>query len=252
VKYQIDAAHSNGIADPSYSGGPQKVGEGVLALENGSVTLKHARLTKNGILMWILAPEKPGTALSQPVSHPTPTVDAATQLRVFDVAKTLASAQAEPQTRIERDGSRFRVFVTKSDGRPGITFPSPAGGWSMAGLKALEVKVRNTGKRALPVHFVLDGPGADRTHRKNCKITSETIPPGEEKTLAVPIVPVPPKPVEWLRAGKEKTFPYPESWAKDGYSLAIAKAISIYVYHPGQEYSYEVSGLRAIPDEPKE
>ena len=32
----------------------------------------------------------------------------------------------------------------------------------MAGLKAIEAKVRNTGKRTLPVHFVLDGPGADR------------------------------------------------------------------------------------------
>ena len=122
----------------------------------------------------------------------------------------------------------------------------------MAGLKAIEAKVKNTGKRTLHVHLALDGPDADRTHRKNCKITSETIPPGEEKALAVPIVPVPPNPVEWLRAGKARTFPYPESWAKDGYSLAQANAISIYVYHPGQEYSYEVSGFRAIPDEPEE
>jgi hypothetical protein len=252
VKYQVDETHSNGIADQSYSGGPQKVSEGMLAPENGSVALKHARLTKNGILMWILAPEEAGTALSQPVSHPTLTVDVATRLPVLDVVKAVDSAQAEPQTRIERDGLRFRVFVTKSDGRPGITFPSPAGGWSMAGLKALEAKVRNTGRRTLPIHLALDGPGADRTHRKNCKITSETIPPGEEKTLAMPIVPVPPNPVEWLRPGKEKTFPYPESWSKDGYSLAKANAISIYVYHPGQEYSYEVSELRAIQDGPKE
>jgi hypothetical protein len=251
TKYQIDETHSNGIADPSYTGGPQKVGEGTLASENGSVTLTHARLTKNGILMWILVPEKVGDALSQPVSHPTLTVDAAARLPAFDVIKAVDSAQAEPQARIEREGSRFRVFVTKSDGRPGITFPSPAGGWSMAGLKAIEAKVKNTGKRTLPVHFVLDGPDADRTHRKNCKIVSERIPPGEEKTLVVPIVPVPPNPVEWLRAGKEKTFPYPESRAKDGYSLATANAISIYVYHPGQEYSYEVSGFRAISDEPK-
>ena len=56
---------------------------------------------------------------------------------------------------------------------------------------------------------------------------------------------------DYLRAGKEKTFPYPESWTKDGYSLAKANAISVYVYHPEQEYSYEVSGLRAISDEQK-
>jgi hypothetical protein len=251
VKYQIDETYSNGVADPSYSGGPQKVGEGMLAPEGGTVMLTHSQLTKNGILVWILVPEKVGAALSQPESHPTIPVDAAARLPVFDAATTLVSAQAEPQARIERNGSRFRVFVTKSDGRPGITFPSPAGGWSMAGLKAIEAKVRNTGRRTLPVHFVLDGPGADRTHRKNCKITSATIPPGQEKTMVVPIVPVPPSPVEWLRAGKAKTFPYPESREKGGYNLAMANAISIYVYHPGQEFSYEVSGLCAIPDAPK-
>lgn len=201
--------------------------------------------------MWILVPGEVGDALSQPVSQPTLTIDAATRLPVFDVVKAVDSAQAEPQARIERDGSCFHVFVTRSDGRPGITFPSLAGGWSMAGLKAIEAKVRNTGKRTLPVHLVLDGPDADRTHRKNCKIMSEKIPPGKEKTLTVPIVTVPPSPVEWLRAGKEKTFPYPESWAKDGYGLATANAISIYVYHPGQKYSCEVSGFRAISDEQK-
>ena len=98
---------------------------------------------------------------------------------------------------------------------------------------------------------MIDGPYADRTNRKNCKITSETIPPGEEKTLTVLIVPVPPNPAEWLRAGEEKTFPYPKSRGEDGYNLSTANAISIYVYHPGREYSYEVSGFRAIPDAPK-
>jgi hypothetical protein len=71
VKYQIDETHSNGIADPSYRGGPQKVGEGMLAPEDGSVTLTHAQLAKNGMLMWILVPKEVGDALNQPVSHPT-------------------------------------------------------------------------------------------------------------------------------------------------------------------------------------
>jgi hypothetical protein len=252
VKYQIDELHSNGVADPSYSGGPQKVDEGMVTAENGSVTLTHQQLTKNGILMWILVPEKAGAALSQPVSHPTLPAGDAARLAVFDVAEALESARAESQARIERESSRFRVVVNKSDARPGITFPSPAGGWSMAELKAIEARVKNTGRHTLHVHFALDGPDADRTHRKNCKITSETIPPGQEKALVVPIVPAPPNPVEWLRAGKEKTFPYPESPENGGYSLAKANAVSIYVYHPGHEYSYEVSGLRAIPDEPKD
>ncbi len=248
VKYQIDETHSNGVADPSYCGGPQMVDQGVLTYENGSLALAHAQLTRNGILMWILVPEQVGAALSAPVSHPVLPDGAAARLPAFDAAQALDSARAEPQTRIERDGSRFRVLVAKSDARPGITFASPEKGWSMAGFKALETTAKNTGKHILPVHLALDGPGADRTHRKNCTISSETIPPGEVKTLVVPILPVPPSPVEWLRGGREMTYPYPESQDQDGFHLAQATAISIYVYHPRREYSYEVSRLRAIPD----
>lgn len=251
VKYQIDETHSNGVADPSYSSGPQKVGQGVLAPENGLLTLTHGQLPKNGILMWIMVPERVGAALSQPVSHPAPADGAAVRLPVFDMVTAVDSAEAEPETRLERDGSRFRVFVTKSDGRPGITFPSPEGGWSLAGLKALEATVKNTGKHTLPVHLALDGPDADRTHRKNCTIISETIPPGEEKTLVMPIIPAPPSPIEWLQVGQGKAFPYPESREKDGYNLAKANAISIYVYHPRQAYAYEVSSVRTVSDGPE-
>ena len=121
----------------------------------------------------------------------------------------------------------------------------------MAGLEALEATVKNTGSHALSVHLALDGPEADRTRRKNCTIVSETLRPGEEKTLVVPIVSAPPSPIEWLRAGKGKVFPYPESPQRGGYNLAKADAISIYVYHPTREHAYEVSGLRAISDEPR-
>lgn len=121
----------------------------------------------------------------------------------------------------------------------------------MAGLKALEATIKNTGKETLPVHLALDGPDADRTHRKNCTVISATIPSATEKTLVVPIVPVPPRPSEWLCDGKEKTFPWSDSSEKSGYNLAKANALSIYVYHPRQEYVYEVARLRAIPtDDP--
>lgn len=96
-----------------------------------------------------------------------------------------------------------------------------------------------------------DGPDAERTHRKNCTIISETIPPGEEKTLVMPIIPAPPSPIEWLQVGQGKVFPYPKSKEKGGYNLAKVNAISIYVYHPRQAYTYEVSGLRTISDGPE-
>ena len=228
-----------------YTGGPQIVAQGTLAVQDGCVTLTHQQLTKNGILMWMLTPPQVGAVLSQPAAKPEVTVDAAGQPAGFDLPQVVASARAEPQASIVPDGERFRVQVTKCEHRPGITFSAPAGGWSMAGIKAIEATVRNTGSVPLPVHLALDGPGAERTSRKNCTIISETIAPGGEKTLVVPIMPVPPRPVEWLSVGKGKPFPYPESPEKNGYHLALANAISVYVYHPGREYRYEVSGLRA-------
>ncbi len=251
VKYQVDEDHSNGVADPAYSGGPQKVHEATLTPVHGSVTLSHAQLGKNGILMWLLVPEDVGAALEEPVRHPTLPADAPapTALPILDFHKVLHSARAEAEARLERDGSRFRVTVAQSDARPGITFASPVGGWSVSGLEAVEATVKNTSHRTLHVHLAIDGPGADRTHRRNCKITSEAIPPGEAKTLVVPILPAPPRPVAWLQDGQGKTFVYPESWEKDGYNLDRAHAVSIYVYQPKQAYSYEVSRIRTVPAE---
>jgi len=63
VKYLIDETHSNGVTDPSYSGGPRKIAEGVFAPEAGCLTLSHPRLSRPG----------------------------------FDTAKALDFARAEPQ-----------------------------------------------------------------------------------------------------------------------------------------------------------
>lgn len=247
VKYQIDDTHSNGVADPTYRGGPQVVGEGALAHENGSAALTHAQLGKNGIIMWILTPEKVGEPLARAAHKPVLSPSGNGSLPTLTAPQALASARAEDEARIVRAGSGFRVTVAKSEARPGITFAAPAGGWSVAGLSGLEATVRNTGKHALNVHLAVDGPGADRTNRQNCQITSASIPPGEEKTLAVAIVPAPPTPVEWLAEGAAKVLPYPESQGTGSYGLSTVNTVSIYVYHPGQEQTYEVSDLRAIP-----
>ncbi len=130
VKYQIDEAHSNGVTDPSYSGGPQIVDEGTLTPVNGSVTLSHAQLMNNGILVWLLVPEKVGAALNQPVQDPKLPAQlpagAATDLPTLDFTKALDSARAEADSRIARDGARLRVVVTKSRERPGNTFAAPS------------------------------------------------------------------------------------------------------------------------------
>ena len=251
AKYRIDETHSNAVTDPAYFGGPQVVFEGTLTPENGSVTLRDPRLSQNGILLWVLVPEKGGPPLNDPVRHPTlpakVPAETTADLPVLDFAKALDSAQPEAGAHIQRDGARLRVVVPKSSARPGVTFAAPPGGWSVCGLKAIEATVKNTSNRNMTVHLALEGFGAVRAYRLNCSITSQTIPAGEQKTLVMPILPLPPSPVAWLRDGKEKTFVRPASWATDGYPFDKVYAIAIYLYQPQQEYTFEVSALRAIP-----
>ncbi len=101
VKYQIDETHSNGVADPSYSGGPQKVDQGTLALEDGSVTLTHAQLMKNGILMWILVPEQVGGRFESTGRRIRYGGSRRRRARppAFDATRAIDSARAEPQAR---------------------------------------------------------------------------------------------------------------------------------------------------------
>ena len=116
----------------------------------------------------------------------------------------------------------------------------------MAGLKELSAKVKNTGKHNLSVHLVIDGVAPDRTHRKNCIIESVSIPAGEDKTLSIPLAPIPPNPVKWLMEGNGEALPHKDSLSKVGFNASRVTAISVYVYHPGGDYTYEVSDLKGV------
>jgi hypothetical protein len=120
VKYLIDEDHSNCVAKPDYPGGIEKVGDGTVQPENGSVTLAHPGLSKNGIVLWELIPEKTGAVLNSPVSLAPPAPGP--KQPPFDAARATDTVVATPDARIERDGSTVRVRVAKSNSRPGVTF----------------------------------------------------------------------------------------------------------------------------------
>jgi hypothetical protein len=120
LKYLIDEDHSNCVAKPDYPGGIEKVGDGTVQPENGSVTLAHPGLSKNGIVLWELIPEKTGAVLNSPVSLAPPAPGP--KQPPFDAARATDTVVATPDARIERDGSTVRVRVAKSNSRPGVTF----------------------------------------------------------------------------------------------------------------------------------
>ena len=251
TQYLIDEHHSNAVTDPAYPGGIQKIDEGVLAPENGAVVLAHPELGKNGIVFWLLEPEKVGTPLNDPVPQPSPPAPAEKNVARFQSETALSSAKADPGASIERAGDGFSVQVGKSEGRPGITFAPASGAWSLAGYQRLEATVKNTGKHNLGIHLAIDGPDADRTHRKNCAIASESIAPGGEKTLSIPVPPALPAPVKWLWENPGKAHPFTDSEPANGSTPRDVKAISLYIYHPGGEHTFEVTSLRGVPADPE-
>ena len=242
-KYLIDQEHSNCVAKPDYPGGIEKVGECRVRPENGSITLEHPQLSTNGILLWKVIPDKPGPVLNSPVSL-APLAREPKQ-PTFDAAGTFGTGVATPDARIERDGSIVRVHVHRSDSRAGVTFRPPTGGWDMSGLAALEAQVKNVGVRTLNVHLALDNPGANRTERKGCVIQSATIPPGEEQTLKVAIPRQSSKLLEMAFHGMRGTPGGVVSRQNASLDPTNVVRISVYVYHPGADYEYEVSNLRA-------
>ena len=160
-------------------------------------------------------------------------------------AGAMDRAAATPDARIERDGAVWRVRVTRSEGRPGITFLPQAGAWDVTGLGHMKARVKNVGKRTLNVHLAVDNPDSDRAERKGCCIASATIAPGEAQTLEVTITARPPKNLEAALRGMRGTPGGFQTRAGRGIDPANVAGISVYVYRPGTDYEYEVSDLRA-------
>jgi len=224
VKYLIDQEHSNCVADPDYPGGIEKVEDGWVEPVGGSITLMHPGLSKNGILLWELVPATPGAVLNSPVASPFSDVEL--QPLPFDAEEAVNRVERTASARIERDGSVVRVHVQRCNDRAGVTFRPNDGAWDMTGLDYLEARVKNVGSRTLKVHLALDNPGADRAGRTRCCIESATIPAGEEQKLNVRLSKLPP-------------------WA---FNPGKVVSISVYVYHPGSDYDYEVLSLRVGQD----
>jgi len=165
--------------------------------------------------------------------------------RAIDATNTMDKAEATPDARVERAGSAWRVRVSRSGGRPGITFRPPVGSWDVTGHEFVEARVKNVGKRPLSVHLALENPDAHRTERKSCCTGSATVPPGEHRSLRVSIAACPPRELETAFRGMRGT---PGGFqTRPGYGIDPTNvvAIAVYVYRPGSDEEYEVSDLRA-------
>ena len=220
VKYLIDEEHSNCVAEPDYPGGIEQVGDYFIQPVDGSITLEHVGLSKNGIVLWKLIPATTGPVLNSPVAPPS--LGAEVKAIPFDADEALNQAKETANARIERDGSKVIVHVQSCKERAGVTFRPSDGAWDMTGFDYLEARVKNVGSRTLNVHLALDNRGADRGKRIRCSIESVTIPAGKEQTLRVQLSELPP----WV--------------------LIPSKVVSasVYIYHPGAEYDFEVSRLQ--------
>lgn len=147
---------------------------------------------------------------------------------------------------VEYAEGRLRVQTGRKAQRPGVAFQPPEGFWDITGFGLLEIDVKNTGDRPLPVHCAIENPAAERAERKNCCIGSATIPPGQKQGIQVPIQARIPEALREKLRGMRAT---PGGFRDRGPSTidpSKVSAIAVYVWRPGTEYTLEVSGIRLV------
>jgi choline-sulfatase/glucosamine-6-phosphate deaminase len=252
VKYLIDETHSNAVANPDYPGGLEKVAELEAALDDGAIELTHGSLAQNGILFWEVLPPRTGTPLPEPEFAADANDESAARAAPasdhppLNAAEAFDNAAATADASVARAGQAWDVRVSPSQGRPGIVFEPNEGAWSLAEVDAIEVQVKNSGDRLLPVHLVLDNPGADRGSRRGCCIVSERIPQGETKTIRMPIgdrlASFLENPCRGVKEGAGRAAPN----VMGRLDVNNVVRISVYVYQPKAKYAYEVSRLRVL------
>ena len=147
---------------------------------------------------------------------------------------------------VDHQPGQIRVHTGRKDERPGLTLQSPAGFWDITGFTHLEVELRNTGNRPLPVHVAVENFRAERAERKNCCIGSATIPPGQKQAVQVLIQARIPESLREKLRGMRAT---PGGFRAGGSSTidpSKVAAVAVYVWRPSAEYTFEVLGLRLV------
>ena len=241
-KYLIDQTHSNGVTNPEYPGGIERIDECRRLPKDGSLTLEQTQLAQHAIVCWKLTPTKIGPALNSPVKLDPPVEQ--TDSTAFDPQQAFATAAATPDAVVRPAGKAIRVDVKKSNDRPGVVFSPADGLWDVRGMESIEVRVKNTGKRPLNVHLVVENPNANRTEREGCVIRSVTISPAAEKLLQVALGAQPTGLLKTAFRGMRGTPGGFQTREGRGIDPTKVAKISVYVYHPGGDFTYEVSDLR--------
>lgn len=165
---------------------------------------------------------------------------------LVDLTKPLAEGAAvATDAEIHPGQGTLRVRTGHTALRPGVTLKGPGGHWDLTGFTTLEATVANLGKRPLSVHCAVESPEADLTSRKSCCIGSADIPPGGKATLEVKLRARLP---ESLREKLRGMRACPGGFL-DGTRATIDPArvtgISVYLYHPSSDCTFEISSLRA-------
>ncbi len=143
--------------------------------------------------------------------------------------------------KLTRNNAALRLETGRNIEWPGITLKAPGGRWNLAAFQCLTLDVKNVSSAAVTVNCRVDNPGADGS--KNCVTQSVDVTPGGQETLRVPL---PRRLPEGLR-GKlfgMRGFPGGMS-AEDGLDPANISQLLIFVGKPTENYSFEVSNIRA-------
>ncbi|MHB1037150.1 MAG: beta-agarase [Pirellulales bacterium] len=100
----------------------------------------------------------------------------------FDFAKVEARDVRVSEVKIGA-GSALGIASGHTERWPGVTLPAPNGHWDLSRFEYVAVDVKNTGNNAVTVSCRVDNPGSDGASK--CVTASETLEPGQARTLRV-------------------------------------------------------------------
>jgi hypothetical protein len=179
-------------------------------------------------------------------------------LVLVDVARIGPATVESRDCRVEHTPAGLRLVTGTKLPFPGITLTATGTGWNLSARSRVEVDVKNTGSYETTIHCRVDNPGADGV--SHCLNASISLGAGEAGTLTVPL---PGGSAQPPAAGKVLfgMRGYPAEFGSEVIDPAEAEkvtfdpqsvnAVVVFVDHPTQAGSFEITALRAAGAAPR-
>lgn len=155
----------------------------------------------------------------------------------FDIGSVMTN-----DAKVSISGNAIRINTKHEEPWPGVTLINPESNRNLSSFKYIALDVKNTCDKPIAINWRIDNPNADGYN--NCITQSIDVKPNEQKTLKVLL---PRRLPDWLAPKLFGMRGYPGGLVKETMlDISNITQFVIFVDHPKEDYSFEVSNIRAF------